>query len=868
MKEAKPPKLAERFLLLFLKKDLAEEVLGDLDEKFYWTKEKKSLRRARINYWYQVFNYLRPFAFKFFKSNSIIPTMIKHNLLISYRIIRKNKAFSAINIGGLAIGMSLTILIGLWIYDELSFNKNHENYDRIVQVLRKDTDEGVIEVNSSQVSKLGGHLKETYPTLFENVTTTFYRNQEQFLTVGKRSIERLGYFFTKEVNEVLSLDMVSGNGFDESHLDAIMLSESLSKTLFPDKNPVGKTVRINNSRDLLVSGVFRDLPKNSTFNDMEYIVPMELIYNEDNPATWDNFNTKVFALLNEGVELQEAGAIIKDALNDNRPEGSEPIDLLLLGMKDWHLNSTFVDGNQVTSKRALIVRIFGIIGLFVLFLAFINFINLNTARCNNRSKEIGIRKSIGSYKGHLIQQFLSESFLYSMASLVISLGIVAVSLDLFNEISGKDMVMPWLSPYFWVALLIFVIVSALTAGAYPAIYLSSFNPVRALKGSIKQGARSARFRQILVVFQFTISIALIIGTITVYNQLAYAKSRPVGYNQTDLITLRGRSDTWYKNYNVLREELLKSGNIVEIACANYPLTNDLGNNGGFSNLNGDKYNITFNTIIVTPEYGKATGWEIIAGRDFSRDLGDEKQNIIVSESAVKRMGLENPIGEVIRANRSYFGRENNFTIIGVVRDMVKESPYGTITPLMVFSTERPLSFSFIRLNPSINYIESLPSIHETFEEVMPGYPFNYEFIDDTYQLKFQAEERVGSLALIFSAFAILISCLGLFGLSAFVVEQRTKEIGIRKVLGSSVASLWNLLSKDFSILVFISCFISMPIATYFLNGWLADYEYSISIEWWIYALAAVMCLLITLATVSYHSLKASLANPVDALRSE
>lgn len=869
MKHPLPPKIAERFLLFFLKDELAEEVLGDLDEKFYWTVKKKSVRKAKRNYWYQVFNYLRPFAFKYFRSNSILSTMIQHNFKISYRVLLKNKMFSAINIGGLAIGMSLAIFMGLWVHDELSFNQNHANYENIVQVLRKNNFNGSIHVNSSMVSMLGAYLEQTYPTIFQDVAITFFRNQEQFLKVGNRSIERLGYFFSKDVADVLSLEMLKGTSYNESQLEAILLSNSLAKTLFPDENPVGKNVRLNNSIDLIVSGVYEDLPKNSTFHEMEYIVPIELIYNKDNPLTWSNQNTKIYASLNQGVAINEANEIIRNALSDNLSDDTSKTDIFLHPMKDWHLNSTFEDGVQVTSTKMQTIRIYAAIGVFVLFLAFINFINLNTARCNNRMKEIGIRKAIGSYRGQLVQQFLAESFLYVFSSLLIALIIVASSLSWFNDVSGKAMVIPWSNLVFWVSITVFVLISTLMAGAYPALFLSSFNPLKALSGNVKQGVLSTRFRQLLVVFQFSISIALIIGTITVYNQLSHAKARPVGYNQTDLITLRGRSTEWDEKYDVLRSELINSGHVVEMASANYPLTNDLGNNDGFMNPEtNEEYPITFNTILVNPEYGKAIGWKLVAGRNFSREGEDERNNVIISESAVEQMGMKDPIGQMVRSSYNIYGRGQDYKIIGVVKDMVKRSPFEPAKPLMLFSLEFPMNYVFIRLNKDANYIESLKGIQETFEAVIPGYPFNYEFLEDAYNLKFQSEERIGSLAILFSLFAILISCLGLFGLSAYVVEQRTKEIGIRKVLGASVSSLWNLLSKDFSIMVFISCFIAMPVATYFLNDWLESYHYRTTIDWWVYAFTGFLCLIITLATVSVHSLNSSLSNPVESLRAE
>ncbi|MEM7296747.1 MAG: ABC transporter permease, partial [Bacteroidota bacterium] len=580
MRHSKPPKLAEKLLLLFLKEELAEEVLGDLDEKFYRTIEKRSLRRAKLNYWYQVFNYLRPFAFRLFKSNSILGTMIKHNFLISYRILLKNKTFSAINIGGLAMGMVVTILISLWIHDELSFNTHHKNYDSIVQVLRRDLDEGEIDVNSSHVSKLGPHLKQTYPTLFKRLTTTFYRNQTLVLTVGKQSLERIGYFFTPDAPEIFSLELISGQPSLESK-ESVLLSESFAKALFLDKNPVGEFVQINTSRQLMVNGVYKDIPLNSTFKDMDFILSMELVYNDDNPETWDNYNTKIYAQLNEGIDINQASEIIKDELNKNLPEDYDPVDLLLLPMKDWHLYSTFQDGKQVSGSRATFVKLYGVIGLFVLLLACINFMNLNTARYQSRGKEVGIRKTVGSRRKQLVSQFLSESVLYAFVSLLISITITFMILPWFNGISDKDLSLPFNSPIFWVTAVLFTLFVALIAGSYPAIFLSSFNPLKALGGTLKQGRSSVRLRQVLVVFQFAISIILMIGTLTVHNQIQHAKSRPVGYDQSDMITVRARSSDYYKKFDLLRDEIRRTGMIEEMASANYPLMNTLGNNGGF-----------------------------------------------------------------------------------------------------------------------------------------------------------------------------------------------------------------------------------------------------------------------------------------------
>jgi putative ABC transport system permease protein len=562
--------------------------------------------------------------------------------------------------------------------------------------------------------------------------------------------------------------------------------------------------------------------------------------------------------------VQDASAVIKDLMKPHRDAEDGLMELFVLPMEDWHLNAEFNNGFQVASKRKQFVILYGIIGGFVLLLAFINFMNLNTASFQNRGKEVGIRKTVGSLRSQLIAQFLSESLLYAFASFLISLGVVWLILPWFNSISDKAITVPWSEPSFWLIGILFTLVSALLAGSYPALFLSSFKPLKALQGTLRQGKGSVKFRQALVIFQFTISILLIIGTITVYNQIQHAKLRPVGYNQEGLITVRGRSSEFYEKYDVLRDELKRTGMVEEIATADYPLMNTLGNNDGFKlEQTGERVGISFNTIFVTPEYGKTTGWELIEGRDFSREFAEEKRSIIISKLAVEKMGLTHPIGTVLE--KTYWGK---FTVIGVVQDMIKGSPYEEPVPLMMFPRKEAGSFVFMRIKSDKTYIEALPKIQETFETVLPNDPFNYEFVDDEYLIKFRVEEKIGTLAAFFSILAILISCLGVFGLSAFLVEQRTKEIGIRKVLGASVSTLWRLLSRDFTFLVLISCVVAIPLAYYFLNSWLDSYQYRIEIAWWIYTSAAFGGLLVTLITVSIHSLKASLSNPVESLRSE
>ncbi len=861
-----PPKLAQRLLFLFLREDLAEEVEGDLDEKFRSMTAKHSPRRARRNYWFQVLGYCRPFAFKYFRFQSPT-TMLGHNLLISYRILLKNKFFSLINIGGLAMGMTVAILIGLWIHDELSFNRNHDNYDRIVQVLRKNYVADETFVNSSLPGMTSVYLADNYDNYFEHVSATFFRPSPQTVQVGDRSFEEMGYYFQPDAPHLLTLTMKSGTRDGLQDPGQVLISESLATKLFGEEEAYGEIVTLNASASLQVAGVYEDLPHNSTFAEVTFMGSMQLFYNEENPYAWDNYNMKLFGVLRPKVDIKDASLAIQETLQPHVEDFNGTVQLTLLPMKDWHLRSYFKNGEPATSKRMQFLRLYALIGVFVLLIACINFMNLNTARYQTRAKEVGIRKAMGSYRSRLIGQFLTESTLYAVTALVVALIGAGLLLPWFNDIADKQLVFPWVSPGFWLLCLLFAVSSGLLSGSYPALMLSSFDPIGALKGNLSQGRASAWMRKLLVIFQFTVSVVLIVGTITVYRQIHHAKNRPIGYNQERLITVVGRSDEYYKKQQLIRDELLKTNVVEEVGMANYPLTTTLGNNNGFG-LRGEAqpFQTTFNTIYVSAEYGKATQWELVAGREFNPEL-DESASIIVSESAVREMGLSDPIGKEI-TSRSERNGHTVFRIIGVVKDMIKGSPFQPPVPLMLFVPDFPLTYSFVRIREGADLAEALGRIEETYKTVAPSNPFNFQFVDDDYLTKFRSEEQLGGLAAFFSVLAILISCLGLLGLSAYVVNRRVKEIGIRKVLGATSSQLWQMLSSDFGVLVLIACGIAIPTAWYIMNGWLEGYEYKIGVDVWTLAFAALSCVVVTLATVSYHAVRASMANPVDSLRSE
>jgi ABC-type antimicrobial peptide transport system permease subunit len=622
--------------------------------------------------------------------------------------------------------------------------------------------------------------------------------------------------------------------------------------------------------DLLVTGVYKDLPKNSEFSEATYFAPLDLYLDGNGSLTaWDNYHMYIYAQLKPEVRPEQVSAVVKDAMvpHVGVESGKPGPEIFLHPMSRWHLYSDFENGQLVTSNELTFVRLCAIIGLFVLLLACINFMNLSTARSAMRAKEVGIRKTIGSMRSQLVSQFLSESVLVAILAFMLSILMVQFSLSWFNQVAGKEMSILWGSPLFWLAAIGFTLGTGLLAGSYPALYLSSFMPVKVLKGTLGAGRSAALPRKVLVTFQFTVSIVLIMGTLVVYQQIEHAKNRPVGYNRSGLISLR--SPDYSGKYQVLHEELKKIGAVTETAQANYPLTNTKGNNSGFGWRGKDprmEPDPTFNTIQVTHEYGKTINLEFISGRDFSRAYSTDKNGVIINESAAKLLGLGNPVGEVLRSPEGMGGK--NFQVLGVVKDMVKDSPFGPTVPSIIFLSEDNMGWLFIRLNPALSASEALPKIENVFKKIVPSADFAYRFADAEYALKFAAEERVGKLAAVFAALTILISCMGLFGLATYMAEQRTKEIGIRKVMGATVLNLWGMLSKDFVYLVILAFLIATPLAYYFLSGWLQNFEYHIGISWWVFGAAGLSALLITLLTVSIQSIKAALANPVKSLRSE
>jgi len=788
--------------------------------------------------------------------------MLKSYFKIAWRNLRNNKLYSFLNIIGLATGMSVAIIIGFWVWDEVSFNRYHKQYDRIARVMVNATNNNITYSGGTVSIPMGYELRDKYKDDFKHVSLATHMGTH-IIAVGDKQLSQAGKWVQEEFPEIFTLEMVAGNANALKDPSSILLAQSVAKSLFNGIDPLNKTVRIDSKTDFKVAGVYKDLPHNTTHGDVKLLLPWDKYVSEGwvkNAQTqWDNHNCQLFVQLHDQAEIKKINDKIKNIPTPHITNSRE--ELFLHPINKWHLYSEFKEG-QVAGGRISLVWLIGIIGIFVLLLACINFMNLSTARSEKRSKEVGIRKTIGSLRRQLVLQFLSESLIMVLLAGIITVLMVLLSLPLFNRLSDKLMSFPWANPIFWLSLLAFTLFTALIAGSYPAFYLSGFKPIKVLKGSFKAGQEAALPRKVLVVIQFTVSIALIIGTAIVYQQIQFASNRPVGYTREGLITIEMNTPDIYNHYNAIRNELLSTGVVSDMAQSNSAPTEVWSNN--FIDWKGKDpaMKVSPGTIAVSHDFGNTLGWKILEGRDFSRDFPSDTGAFILNESAVRLIRFESPVGKTLR----WLNGEH--VIVGVVKDMVMESPYQPIRPTIFHLNPGWSRLITIRIKEDVSLRDGLAKIEPVFKKFNPGSPFVYKLTEDEYAKKFHDEKRIGNLTTVFALLAVFISCLGLFGMASFVAAQRTKEIGIRKVLGASVFGLWKMLSKDFVFLIIISCGIAIPISFYILNEWLQQYEYRTPIHWWIFVTTSVGAILITLLTVTYQSIKAAIANPVTSLKSD
>jgi len=789
--------------------------------------------------------------------------MFKNYFKTAWRNITRTIGYSILNVAGLAIGMAVALLIGLWVYDQYSFDKFLPEYQSVYRVQRNFNSNGDTLTFQTTSLKLADALGTQIPEI-EYVAESDWTGNHG-LIVGEKKLYVNGAIAGTDIFKIFQYSFIEGNAntvFKDPY--SIVLTQSLAKSLFGNKNAMNKLVRFDNAHDLKVTGVIKDVPENASFS-FKYIVPSSYSYGvnpqikKDGLSSFGNNNLQIFVKLKPGINYAQVASKIRNI--EHTEEGNinaMSSYVTLQPMERWHLYSNYINGKD-TEGFLTYVRMFSIIGLLVLIIACINFINLTTARSEKRAKEVGVRKAIGSQRKDLIIQFLIEAFLLTMIAFVFSILIAQLALPTFNTLTKTRILIPFGNIYFWLVMLGCLFITALLAGSKPAFYLSSFNPVKVLKGTVQAG-KSSLSRKVLVVIQFSCSIALIISTVIIYQQIRYAKNRPTGYSVDRLLTTN-MNDDLYKNFTALKNELTQKGIVSSITTATSPAT-DVWWHSDVDQWPGKNpgETVEMGTIFVSEDYFKTIGMRISEGRNFSNAY--DSTSVIFNEAAIKRMRIKNPVGQKVT------WQDKQFTIAGVVKDALMISPFKAADPTMFYCFPNPQGILLYRLPPAIKTQDAITQLTAIFDKYNPAYTYDYSFSDENYASKFNLEQLIGKLAGLFAVLAILISCLGLFGLAAYVAEQRTKEIGIRKVLGASVQQVWLLLSKDFIVLVLISCLIAAPISFYFLHNWLLNYDYRINIGVGVFVLSGLMALIITIATISFQAIKAAVANPVKSLRTE
>ena len=790
--------------------------------------------------------------------------MIKNYFKTAWRSLLKNKTYSVLNILGLATGIGVALIIGLWVYYQYSYDKFLLDYKQVYQVRRNFYGNGDTMNYGGTSLKLATILRTQIPEIQYVAETDGFGMHG--LMVGDKKFYINGGQVGNDFLKIFQYDLVEGNANTVlNNPYSIVLTQSTAKALFGNDDPLDKVVRFDNRNDLKVTGVLKDIPSNSTLQ-FSYLVPFSYLESTDDFTKlartkgfgWTNFMT--FVKLKSGISYAQVAPKLRDIEKTETDNFmSMKTNIILDNVANWHMYENFDKGKLVTGFIEY-VNIFTIIGILVLLIGCINFVNLTTARSEKRAREVGVRKAIGSGKNQLIFQFLTESVLLTFIAFIFSILFVQLALPAFNSLTNSQIKIPFNNVIFWMIALSCVLITGLVAGSRPAFYLSSFEPVKVLKGKIHFGKAAALPRKVLVVLQFSCSIALIICTYIIYQQVQYAKDRPSGYDKNRLMITDMNADLG-NNYTAIKNDLIEKGIAASVTTATASVTTG-GNHRDVEEWQGKRpgESVDMGWIRVSDDYFKTLGMPMKEGRDFNAP--SDTSNVIFNEAAVKLLRLKNPLNQTIK------WIDTKFRIIGIVKNALMKSPFEQADPTMFFYDAHPQDVIMYRLSSNIKTQDAIVKLTSIFNKYNPAYPYTYTFADDNYAAKFKLEVLIGKLAGLFAALAIFISCLGLFGLAAYIAEQRTKEIGIRKVLGASVSQVWLLLSKDFIVLVLISCVIASPVAFYYMHDWLQQYDYRIKIAPFVFVVAGVAALIITIATISFQSIKAAIANPVKSLKTE
>lgn len=784
--------------------------------------------------------------------------MIKNYLKIAWRNLWKSKSYSFLNIFGLSIGITCASLILLWVQDEVSFNADFPNQDLIYYLPTNQEYEGEWRTfYQSTPGPLAEAMKKEIPGI---VGSSRSMGSQLLFTINDKAIGRYGRYADPDFLSIFSLSFIEGNAKDAfKEFDAIVISEKTVTDLYGQGTSVlGKVIRVNNDTNYTISGVFEDLPKNVSYG-FNWVAPFErFAADKDWMKEYGNNFSDTFVSLSPEADFQTVDAKVRKII----PEKTENEDTyaFLHAMKDWHLRSKFEGGKKVGGQITY-VRLFTLIAIIILLIACINFMNLSTARSERRANEVGVRKVLGSGKRNLISQFMAEAIITATLATFVSIILLWILVPQFNILVDKQLVLRIFSAEHLIPLVGITIICGFLAGWYPAFYLSSFKPVDVLKGARSKQGGAALVRKGLVITQFTISIVFIISTIIVYQQIKHVKSRDMGYNRELLVRMPVNGDV-IKNFIPIRQDMIASGAIENVALNNSRILSG-GNNGSGLQWQGgtNTEDVLISFRFVSSNFLETAGMEILEGRGFSNNISKDSTNTIITESFAKLMGQGSAVGKTITRGEVY-------TVIGVVKDFLYGDMYGTSDPVMFFNYNDYARYVYVKMKSENAIDKTLANIEKVMKTHNPAFPFEYEFVDDAFNARFKSEKLVGNLSWIFALLAILISCLGLFGLAAYTSEQRRKEIGVRKVLGSSVLGIVQLLSKDFVRLVLIALVIAGPLAWWMMRNWLQSFAYRIEINWWVFAIAGIVAICIALLTVGFQAVKAALSNPVKSLRTE
>ncbi|MGA0560336.1 ABC transporter permease [Larkinella sp. VNQ87] len=782
--------------------------------------------------------------------------MLRNYLKIAWRSLQKNKLFSFINIFGLALGMSCSLLIGLWVKDELSYNRFLPNLDEVFFVRTSTVHDGKIQTGTLTPGPMAEVLKRDIPEV--RYATKVQFPEEKLVKVGDKSTKETGFYATKDFFLVFDFPVLAGSPLmATTQLDQIIITRKVAEKFFGTVNAVGKRLQFNNTTYYTVGAVLEDIPRTSSLR-FDWLINYD-VQEEDWKKQWGNFSFMTFIRLDAKADPAKAEANMKDVYRRNT-DWKEVPTLTLQPMKDVYLYGKYEDGKAV-GGRIEYVRIFALVALFMLLIACVNFMNLATARSAMRAKEVGVRKVVGALRSSLIGQFMSESVLTSGLAVLLALVLVSLVLPGFNTTFGKQLELDLADPGLWAGTLGLVLLTGLISGSYPALFLSALQPIRILKGTLKFGPGATLFRRTLVIFQFTLSIFLIIGMLTVARQMDYIRTKNLGLDRENVLYVPLEGDT-YNRMEAFRQELIRTPSVAS-ATVTMKLPMNIESTSGDLTWPGQKphHDSNVSTMSVGYDFIKTMNIKLVAGRDFSPDRKADSASYIVNEAAVRMMGMKNPVGQQVGF---WMGKG---PIIGVMKDFHLQSLHSPITPLVLTLIPTNSSYLLVRTEPG-KTAEAIDELQQLSRQFNPDYPFEYHFLDEAYERLYRIEQQVFTLINSFGALAILISCLGLFALAAFTAEQRRKEIGVRKVLGASVGSLVSLISKDFLKLVLVALVLASPLAQWALTKWLGTFRYSVDLSWWLFATAGGLAVLIAFLTVSYQSIKAALTNPVTSLRSE